>query len=74
MKIIKISAFEVVFGMKPNGIIKILVKLIMKLDWTNDHVLRMDEGSKAILEETLSKTREQTDERSAGAQKLSDEI
>ena len=46
----------------------------MKLDWTNDHVLRTDEGSKAILEETLSKTREQTDERSVGAQKLSDEI
>ena len=40
----------------------------------DDHVLRTNEGSKAILEETLSKTREQTDERSAGAQKLCDEI
>ena len=65
--------FEVVFGTKPNGITKILGEADNEVR-LEDHVHRKDESIKAILEENLSKTREKTDERSAGAQQSCQEI
>ena len=57
---IKNSPFEVVFGMKPNGIPKILGETNNEVR-LEDGVHRTDDGSKAINEEGLSKTKEQTD-------------
>ena len=70
---IKNSPFEVVFGMKPNGIPKILGETNNEVR-LEDGVRRTDEGSKANLEQNLSKTREKTDERPAGAQHSCEEI
>ena len=54
---IKNSPFEVVFGMKPNGIPKILGETNNEVRF-EDGVHRTDEGSEANLEENSSKTRE----------------
>ena len=70
---IKNSPFEVIFGMKPNGIPEMLGELNNKVRF-EDGVHRTDKGSKANLEKNSSKTSEKTDERPAGAQHSCEEI
>ena len=70
---IKNLPFEVVFGVKPNDIPKILGETSNEVRLEGG-VYRTDEGSKANLEENLSKTSKQTDERSEEAQQSCEEI
>ena len=70
---IKNLPFEVVFGVKPNDIPKILGETSNEVRLEGG-VHRTDEGSKANLEENLSKTRKQSNERSEGAQQSCEEI
>ena len=70
---IKNLPFEVFFGVKLNDIPKILGETSNEVRLEGG-VHRTDEGSKANLEENLSKTRKQSDERSEGAQQSCEEI
>ena len=67
------SPSEVVLGMKPNGIPKILgvTNNEVRLE---DVIHRTDDGSKAILETSLSNTKEQTDKRPAVTQQSCEQI